>query len=636
MYKYFFWIFLFFTQYTYSQNKIFGKLLTKEKKPLGGATVILSYQNNDKTIAFTTSLQNGEFELVAPSGVYNLKIRHLGYKTHIRKIVLEEKVNDLGIITLIKNTLELEEVFIKAESKIITKGDTTIYKSQKFLNGTEINLEDVLLNLPGVDINQNGKITYKGKVVDRLLIDNENLYKNQHQLATENLPADMIKDVEIIKNYKDFETIGLNDKTGLTALNINIKEYFKNKFTGAFGVAAGVKNKYEVKPLLFNFRKIIKSSLISNFNNTGNSPLTLQDYIELTNETPIDSETNKSSVTFSKNENIPQFLLVKDKVKYRTTNFLTLSAIIKPSKKFKIDFYSILNQSTQKRVFSNENILTTNAAQVNILENSTNFEDSFFGITHLKTTYKKSENSVVILDFNLNTEFSKKNNGIENTKNAETTFFKESIKPKTIISKTNLSYKRKQNNTLFKTNFFLNSIFKESNLTIDANSPFLGLFFQDDIYRLSQSINQSDLLTGIDLIYSKDYILSGFKARFNTSYNLQKFNSINNQNNIGFNNLELKTFANRIGVEYNYKFNKILGSRIGTNYNLNLRYLNGEPSVLSFADFDATLKAEFTTNNVGKISYNYFQNTTSLENLFLKPIVKNYRNILSNQDVSMY
>ena len=48
---------------------------------------------------------------------------------------------------------------------VTISGDTLTYNADSFNKGTERKLEDVLENLPGVEINDDGQVEVEGKVV---------------------------------------------------------------------------------------------------------------------------------------------------------------------------------------------------------------------------------------------------------------------------------------------------------------------------------------------------------------------------------------------------------------------------------------------------------------------------------------
>uniref|UniRef100_UPI0040477B73 carboxypeptidase-like regulatory domain-containing protein n=1 Tax=Flavobacterium sp. TaxID=239 RepID=UPI0040477B73 len=323
-------------------QKLKGKVVDINNNPISNATIQIKNANEENTLLFTTSNSVGEFEVtkkvIAENAV--LKISFIGYKTYKKEFKVSAENIDFGTIVLTENIEELKEVIVKAEASGISQsGDTTFYKIEKFLNGTEENLKDVIEKIPGLNINDKGKITANGKTIDNLLIDGEDLYKNQHQLATENLPSKIINSVELIQNYFGFENLNTEQKTGKTALNIKIKEDYKNKFTGFIEAGKGLDNQYRIKNSIFNFNKKIKFSTITNFNNIAENPISIDDYFDLTEEK---SEASESAVTFSNLNEVPSFLTSNDRVSSKKNNFNSISLIYNFNKKSKLDFYSIV------------------------------------------------------------------------------------------------------------------------------------------------------------------------------------------------------------------------------------------------------------------------------------------------------
>ena len=456
-------LFLLFSTLIFAQTAIKAKVVGEDGEAIFGANVLL-LNPEDKTLAFSSTSTDGFFALKAEPGIYQIKITHLGFRTEKREITVGLQNVDLKNIVMLKDSSELEEVYLKAEAKVIQKGDTTIFNTAKFHNGTEKNLKDILQTLPGVGINDKGKVTVGGKAVDRLLIDGEDLYKNQHQFATENIHSQIVGNIELIRNYTDFGTLKSENKTGITALNVSIKDGYKNKLTGTAEAGAGIENKYKIKPSLFNFGKKNKSSLITNFNNTGDSPLRIRDYLEITN--PVDIEKGSSSVNFSKNENVPQFLVSEDKAKSRITNFATISSIFNPNKNWKIDFYGIINHSKQEQIFTKEQILGTNTTALHIVEENRINEKNLFGVAHFKTIYKRNENSVFIFNSNLDTDLSSLNTNIDNLTDQNPSSIIEKFEPKKLISKTDVSYSEKFKNAAFTALAFFNYDSNQNNLDI--------------------------------------------------------------------------------------------------------------------------------------------------------------------------
>src|SRR5690606_32200495 len=118
-------------------------------------------------------------------------------------------------------------------------------------------------------IDNDGKIRYNGKTIDHLLLDGDEFYGQNHQIANENITAEMIKKIELLKSYKDFSTIKDFENSGQIALNIGLKDEYKEKLKGNTELEGGYDNRYKSHNNLYNFGNKNKLNLIVNANNTN-------------------------------------------------------------------------------------------------------------------------------------------------------------------------------------------------------------------------------------------------------------------------------------------------------------------------------------------------------------------------------
>ena len=259
--KYLFLLFLFLSvHYSFSQKQytLEGRIVNIKKSGISNANIIAKEITSEKIINYDISKIDGSFKiiLITDNDKINIAFSCLGYKTVNKIINLEKNVISIDQIELSEDSIELSEVIIDAEKKGITKkGDTLIYNVKKYINGTENSLKDLISNLPGMKINSNGKIEVNGNVISELLIDGENLYKNQHQFATENLNSKIVKSVEYYKNYTPYDQVKKDSTTNDTALNIIIKDEFKKKFKGYVLGENNLDDRYKVNTNAFNFSK---------------------------------------------------------------------------------------------------------------------------------------------------------------------------------------------------------------------------------------------------------------------------------------------------------------------------------------------------------------------------------------------
>ncbi len=631
--KQFICFFLFLPTLLFCQRTVNGIVKDTNNNFIEGANIIVKTKSNN-TVAFRTSDSQGSFSIKINSGNFLLKISYLGYKTVSQNIEINNEDLILQPIILMESNTELDEVILKAENNgIVQKGDTTLYKIEKFLNGTEENLKDVINNLPGLNINEKGKITANGKEIDRLLIDGEDLYKRQHQLATNNVSSKMIKDIELIRNYKGFESIQQKEKTGLTALNVNIKDDFKNKFTGNLEVFRGVKDKGKINSPLFNFNKHIKFSLIVNSNNLGDAPMGIEDYFSLIDSDVRESNNRNSKVVFSNLEDLPRFLSSGINVKSKTNNFATLSTIFNPTDKIKIDFYSIFNNSNQKEIFYRNILLNPSINPIEINENNNVKERNFFGVFQLKSIYKANENTVLTLDTNLNLDNTKRINLIENTSINNSNFIEQKSNPKKLLFNSELSLKKNINSNILESNLYFKHVKNRNQNSINSNNEFLDLDFSNNPFFIDQSLKKESREAGFGINYTLNKTKIGIDIFTNTSLTSDKLVS-NVINQTGFNNdLSQNNLLSSMGSNFTVKINQVLNYTIGLNYNYVSNKFNKSPNTSNYLGINSSFKAIFNNNNIGQLSYKFSSSIPTIDNLIEEYIIKDYRNLIINDDI---
>ena len=82
-----------------------------------------------------------------------------------------------------------------------SSGITLSHNLASFLGKGDVTLEDGLKRLPGVDVSQNGGISYMGKPISQFNIEGMDLLGGKYNLATRNIPADYVTQVEIVRNH---------------------------------------------------------------------------------------------------------------------------------------------------------------------------------------------------------------------------------------------------------------------------------------------------------------------------------------------------------------------------------------------------------------------------------------------------
>ncbi len=206
------------------------------KKPLEYTSVKVYTQADSSFVMGIYTDANGEFLLYQiPAGKYFAKITLLNYQSKwIRNISITNEKPDrvLGAIKLAsENATELEVAKVSTNKKILeTSFDKKVYNISEDLTSRNGSVNDVLNNIPSVEVDQDGKISLRGDGNVTILIDGRPsvMTGNSAKSFLDALPANMVERIELVTNpsakYDPDGTSGI--------INIVLK---KNKLRGING-----------------------------------------------------------------------------------------------------------------------------------------------------------------------------------------------------------------------------------------------------------------------------------------------------------------------------------------------------------------------------------------------------------------
>lgn len=231
--------------FSFSQSKDFkitGKIVSDEDlTPLEAATVYLQRKNDSSLVTYTISDKEGGFELedATSDESLDLLVSYVGYQTYKKTIAINKKTKSLEDIKLKISSDALEEVIIKTSAPVTIKKDTLEFNVSSFKTKKDANVEDLLKQLPGVEIDDNGAIKVNGKEVNKILVNGKPFFGNDPSITTKNLTKDIIEKIQVVDTKTKSQAFtGEEGDTENKTINLTIKEE-NNK--GVFGrVAAGI------------------------------------------------------------------------------------------------------------------------------------------------------------------------------------------------------------------------------------------------------------------------------------------------------------------------------------------------------------------------------------------------------------
>ena len=100
--------------------------------------------------------------------------------------------------------------------------------------------KNCLKNLPGIQVDKDGKIKAMGETVEKVLVDGEEFFGDDPGMAVKNLRADAVKEVQVFDKKSDqSEFTGIDDGKTQKTINLKLKENKKTGYFGKIDVAGG-------------------------------------------------------------------------------------------------------------------------------------------------------------------------------------------------------------------------------------------------------------------------------------------------------------------------------------------------------------------------------------------------------------
>ncbi|MBD1367456.1 TonB-dependent receptor [Mucilaginibacter sp. ZT4R22] len=265
---YSFLLFCSFAISSFGQNNglIKGRVIdTAIKQAILNSTVTVFRAKDSLLQAFSYPDKFGAFTVSnLPQGQYFLMITAKNYVDHI--VLLELNSNsmqkDVGQISLLLKTTFLNEVLIKGKVKSIKiNGDTTEYNAKAYVIQPNDKVEDLLKQLPGIQIDENGNISANGQKINKILVDGEEFFGDDPTLVTRNIRADMVSKIQLYDKKSDQATFtGIDDGSKKKTLNVKLKEDKKNGTFGKVNVGIGSHDIYSNQGIYNRFKSNEKYS----------------------------------------------------------------------------------------------------------------------------------------------------------------------------------------------------------------------------------------------------------------------------------------------------------------------------------------------------------------------------------------
>lgn len=255
-----------------------GRVVDKDtKQPVGYAAVRLLTLPDSTFLAGVATTDDGKFRMpvVWPKDKkLLLEISFIGYTTFSKSIPSSFRgtSQNLGDIALFSDGILLGETVVVGKAPLaVTEQDTTVFNASAYRTPEGSMLEDLVKQLPGGEIDGDGKLLIHGKEVKKILVDGKEFFADDPKAALKNLPVEMVEKLRAYERKSDLARLtGIDDGDEEMILDLGVKKDMKKGWMDNFMAGTGNKGRYELANTLNRFRDNSQLTIIGNLNNTNN------------------------------------------------------------------------------------------------------------------------------------------------------------------------------------------------------------------------------------------------------------------------------------------------------------------------------------------------------------------------------
>ena len=372
-------IFIIFPLFTIAQT-IKGSVKDSSGNSIPFANILIKENQIPSSIAEFTAARSGKFAFTLKKKYQTILIEVTTPEYYNETFIIQNpKIDEVYTINFViqkKELTELKEVVVVSEKKSYSiKQDTLTYNIENYKDPSDKKIQDVLKRLPGIELNEkSGEIKYKGKSVETVTLDGDNLFGYNYSLGTKNINIDMLEQVQAIDNYSENPLLKGIEGGEKVSLNLKLKKG-KTDYSGNIDSGLGLNNDVNIlnnsNANILGISKKYKSFGTITYNNIG------------VNHSPFDYFSSNKSIEQQKERDLSTHKIISEalfnnpiddaRANINSMFFSNYNSIFKVSKRISIksNIYFIndnikLNQlNTSENTFQNETITTTDNYNTN-------------------------------------------------------------------------------------------------------------------------------------------------------------------------------------------------------------------------------------------------------------------------------
>ena len=256
------------------QYVVSGNIIDEQTKVAVELATAALLRPDSTLVTGVMSDEKGDFRLNARTpGSYILKISYIGYLAQYKNLVLtaEKPHYKFDCISLPHNENLLGTATVTATAaKVEQVEDTTMFNAAAYRVPEGSTLEALVKQLPGIEIEDDGTITWNGKKIKEFLVNGKDFFKGQVDVALKNLPTDWVNRIKAYEKQSEYtEQTGIEDGEEFPVLDIITKKELNQTWIANSDFSYGTKDRYFGRLFASRFTERGRVSAYGSMNNVS-------------------------------------------------------------------------------------------------------------------------------------------------------------------------------------------------------------------------------------------------------------------------------------------------------------------------------------------------------------------------------
>lgn len=208
-----------------------------DNEPVEYVIVAMLQPSDSSIIAYATTDEHGYYSLRAVTQLDEVLVRVRGFnlKEQVKRI---KNSSQTLAFSVERESIILREVQVKSQ-KLWGSRDTLNYLVSAYTRDQDRTIGDVLKQLPGITIEDNGVIKYLGTPINHFYIENLDMLQGRYNLASESIRADDVATVQVLENHEHLKALQDQIPPESAAINLKLKNKAKGVWTKSADLGAG-------------------------------------------------------------------------------------------------------------------------------------------------------------------------------------------------------------------------------------------------------------------------------------------------------------------------------------------------------------------------------------------------------------